>query len=101
MKMQMQQFFSVVVVMATWMPLPAAAEMPGTAACASPSWNGLVSGDCGISGASTVRQPRHAGTDSATQLVIEVPMIPEPETYALMLLGLVAVVVAARRRRRD
>lgn len=30
-----------------------------------------------------------------------IPAIPEPETYALMLAGLVAVALAARRRRRD
>ena len=102
MKMQIQRLFAAVVVLTSWLPLPATAEMRGAAACASPSWNALMSGECTARDANIALQPRHGGADDSTQLVIEpVSDVPEPATYALMFVGLVAVIVATRRRRRD
>lgn len=88
------------IVMASWLPFPAAAEMPGVATCANPSWHVLVSGECGIDELHIGRQPDQVDEDSSTALVFTAGPVPEPETYALMLVGLVAVVVASRRRRR-
>ena len=102
MKKQIQQLSFVVTVLAALLPLPAAAEMPSTATCDSPSWSALVAGECGIGDIHVLRQPRQGEEDGSTALVDEIPgSIPEPETYALMLVGLVAVVAAARKRRRN
>jgi hypothetical protein len=100
MKMQIQQLAAAVVGLAIWLPLPAAAEMRGTGTCASPSWTALASGECGIGALHIVRQSGNTEEDNSIALVdLPVADVPEPETYALMLVGLVAVATAVWRRR--
>lgn len=102
MKNPVKPLCSVAIALAMGSPIPAAADMLGTDPCAKLSWNAVMLGDCGIGvGISTeLRQSSRDDSDNSTVLVVEVNGVPEPETYALMLAGLVVVAVAARRRRR-
>ena len=99
--MQIQPILAAVVFLTTWLPLPAAAEMHGAAACASPSWDALVSGQCGVWESRVAREASQVEADSSIALVDLAGTIPEPETYALMLVGLTAVGMVGRRRRRN
>ena len=104
MKMHAKQVSYAMFVAATWLPLPAAAELHGLATCASPSWNALVSDECGNGDSPSERRPGQDGADSFTVLVADEssgPLVPEPGTYALMLVGLAAIIVLARKRRGD
>jgi PEP-CTERM motif len=86
------------------LPIPAAAEMVGVGSCTRASWSALAMGECrfAVGGSSASPDSRQSELADPLQVVVEVPpdAIPEPETYALMLVGLVAVVVVTRRRRR-
>lgn len=104
MKMHVKQLSCAMFVAATWLPLPAAAELLGLTKCANPSWNALMSGECGVGDAPAEGQPVQQGADSATMLVaVEDPvnglLVPEPGTYALMLVGLTAIIALVRKRR--
>ena len=92
---------SVAIALAMGFPLPAAAEMLGADPCAKLSWNALVLGECGIDTNPVLGQFHRGEADNSTVLVVDLDPVPEPETYALMLAGLVVVAVAARRRRRS
>lgn len=99
MKFQVLSLLTAIVGLAVWSPLPAAAEMRGADSCADLSWSAMVSGACDIGSALGAGEARQEEATSATVLVaLEVP---EPETYALMLIGLAAVIGASRMRRRD
>ncbi|MFZ2650008.1 MAG: PEP-CTERM sorting domain-containing protein [Burkholderiaceae bacterium] len=80
--------------------LPAAAEMTGTATCAQPSWSALASGDCAIGDLRRLYEPPRQAEPAVVVELVDDFAIPEPQTYALMLVGLVAVAAAAWRRRR-
>ena len=104
MKTHVKQLACAMLVAVSWLPLPAAAELLGLAKCASPSWNALMAGECGVGGTSSEGQPVQRGADSSTVLVaVEIPvdglLVPEPGTYALMLIGLTAIIALARKRR--
>lgn len=105
MKMHVKQLAYAMFVAVTWLPLPAAAELLGLAKCSSPSWNALMSGECGVGGAPSESQPVQQGADSSTVLVavenipVDALLVPEPGTYALMLIGLTAIIALARKRR--
>lgn len=104
MKKQIQQPLFAVVLLATWLPLPAAAEMRGASTCTNPTWSALASGACGIGDLHIVRPSGDTEEDNSIALVAGEnipPDIPEPETYALMLVGLAAMIVAVRRKRGD
>ena len=102
MKNLVKPLCSVAVALAMGFPLPAAAEMLGTEPCARLSWNALVLGECGIDTSPALGQSYRAASDDSTVLVLDpVIIVPEPETYALMIAGLVVVAVVARRRRRS
>ena len=98
MKIHVNQLACAMFVAVTWLPLPAAAELLGLAKCSSPSWNALMSGECGVGGATAESQPAQQGADSSTELVAA-EVVPEPGTYALMLIGLTAIIALARKRR--
>lgn len=102
MKNLIKPLCSLAIALTVGFPLPAAAAVLGTDPCARLSWNALVLGECGIGiGTEPVQSdPAEAGT-SQIELVDLAPGVPEPETYALMLAGLVVVALVARRRRRD
>jgi hypothetical protein len=107
MKMNAKQFACAVFVAMTWIPLPAAAELHGLAKCANPSWNALVSGECGVGDEASERWPVQDGAnsaDSSTVLVADEfpsgPIVPEPGTYVLMLVGLTVIIAMARKRGR-
>ncbi len=94
------QLISAAVAWAAFFPLPAAAEVQGAAKCANASWSALAAGECGIGDLHVLQGPANSKEDDPTALMVVAPDgIPEPETYALMLVGLVAVAAAARRRR--
>ena len=96
------QLIAAAVVLAACLPLPAAAEVHGAAKCAKASWSALAAGECGVSDLHVVQKPEQAAEpENSTELMVggNGSLVPEPETYALMLVGLVAVAAAARRRR--
>ena len=106
MKTPVKQIVCALLVATTWLPLPAAAELHGLAKCASPSWNALVSGECGVGGEPSERWPAQDGANSADTSTVLVsdevpvgPMVPEPGTYALMLVGLAVIIAMVRKRR--
>ena len=102
MKNPVKPLCSVAIALAMGFALPAAAEVLGTDPCARLSWNALVLGECGVGASTVLEHSDQNKSDKAPALVVEFPvMVPEPETYALMLAGLVVVAVAARRRRRS
>ena len=102
MKNLVKPLCSVAVALAMGFPLPATAEMLGADPCAILSWNALVLGECGIDTSPVLGQSHRGEADNSTVLVVSISdAVPEPETYALMLAGLVVVAVAARRRRRS
>lgn len=102
MKKLVQSLSYVAIVLALGAPLTAAAEARGTAPCAGLSWNALASGECSLDSAVAVvvREPRQAQSAETTQLLTLETMVPEPETYLLMLLGLAVVAGVSRRLRR-
>ena len=99
---RMQHVSSAAVVLASLVSLPASAEIRGATACSGPTWHALVAGECGLNDARSVLSPGEGGSESPPALLAfePIPGIPEPETYALMLAGLVAVIAVARRRNR-
>ena len=101
MKKQIGQWVFAAVVLAAGSPLTAAAAMHGTATCADPSWSDLASGRCSTQ--NLLRPAPQSEEESSTALVADpgIPQVPEPETYAMVLVGLVAVLIASRRRRRN
>ena len=93
---------SVAIALAMGSPIPAPAEILGAGPCAKLSWNALVLGECGVGISAELGQSSRDDSDNSTALVVDpVLVVPEPETYALMLAGLVVVAIAARRRRRN
>jgi hypothetical protein len=105
MKLNVKQFACAMFAAATLLPLPVAAELHGLSTCANPSWNALASGECRVGDAPSERRPVQDGADSSTVLVAEEgmpsgPMVPEPGTYALMLVGLTVIIAMVRKRRR-
>ena len=93
------QLIAAAVALAACLPLPAAAEVQGAARCASASWTALAAGECGVGDLHVLQGPADHKEDDSTALMVGGPPIPEPETYALMMAGLVAVFAASRRRR--
>ncbi len=101
MKNLVKPLCSVAIALATGFPVPAFAEMLRADPCAKLSWNALVQGECEIGVSAALGQSSRGESDDSMVLVVDIPgVVPEPETYALMLAGLVVVAVAARRRRR-
>lgn len=103
--MNMLARFSVAlsVISALYLPLTAAAELSGTTLCTNPSWSTLASGQCNAGRYLGAHSLRSEGNDGAIELLageIILPGIPEPQTAALMLVGLLGLVAATRRRRR-
>jgi PEP-CTERM motif len=96
------QLISAAVALAACLPLPAAAEVHGAAKCVNASWSALAAGECGVGDLHILRVATDGKEEQSTELLVgtggNVDIIPEPETYALMLLGLIAVAVAARKK---
>jgi hypothetical protein len=82
--------------------MPATAELLGADICGRHSWSAIAAGECQVGIPTATGAVISSRTDSpdSTQLVTAVDGIPEPETYALMLVGLVALAVVTRWRRR-
>lgn len=94
------QLIAAAVALAACLPLPAAAEVQGAARCTSASWTAVAAGECGVGDLHILQGPADHKEDDSTALMIGgAGVIPEPETYALMMAGLVAVIAASRRRR--
>ena len=84
------------------LPIPAAAEVRAQARCSVASWAAIAAGECefdALRGAVPAPHDAEAGNIELLDFP-EVPGIPEPGTYALMLAGLAAVSAFARSRKR-
>lgn len=79
----------------------AAAELAGPVQCVNPTWSSLAAGECKPGRPLAVELNPSAQTQDSVQLVDlpQVPGVPEPGTYALLIAGLAGVVLAVRRRR--
>lgn len=103
MKLRITPFvIALAISLASALPGAAGAAMPRAVSCDNPSWADLVSGSCGGESASPFsRHDPFGGAVVVTPLALEpIGSVPEPETYSLLLGGLVLVVVVARRARK-
>jgi PEP-CTERM motif len=91
---------SAVAVLAATLAPAASATLARTLHCEQLSWSALAGGRCidRIAALIDERDKSHMPESGPIQLVVEIP-VPEPQTYALMLVGLLAVGAALRRRR--
>ena len=93
------RLMSAVVALATCLPLPAVAEVHGAAKCANASWSALAAGECGLTDLHVLRKQPQAEAADLELVAFPIPEVPESQTFALMLVGLGALALVARKRR--